>query len=232
MATPPPENPSDDDRIVRAAEAALGLGPPNLDPELDRAVAQWEQDFAGLADELAPVPPRPAVWAAIQAAITPPAAARPRLAANLNLWRGLTAASLVAAVLAWTLPRPEPARTPDTAASFPARPFLATPLTDRDGAPLYVAAYDPARSLLVAIPVGPAPPAGRTARLWLAAAGEAPVPVATLGPAAATVVTLSGAAAALASGPVAVVVTFEPAGAPLDSASDGVVAAHGRFVAY
>ena len=247
-----PDGQGPDDRAVFAAEIALGLAargtPPNgghgpaPDPALDAAVARWEHDFASLADTLAPVPPPPAVWAAVAAAVAHPAvsaagpAARPA-AGSLMLWRGLAAAAVAAAALAWLLPRPVPVATfpgpPAAPAAAPApQPLLISTLRDRDGTPAYVVAYQTARGTLLVVPVASPPPPGRTARLWLVSSGQPRTALASLDPAGVTMVTLPGAAAGAADPRATLVVTLEPAGLPLQSASDGVVTAHGGFAAY
>jgi anti-sigma-K factor RskA len=101
--------PMDDDDRALAAELALGLleGYARAaadrraaeDPAFARCVAVWEADFAGLTDDLAPVPPSPGAKRAVFSRLFDERRARS------PFWRGawpprlVTAASLVAVAL-------------------------------------------------------------------------------------------------------------------------------------
>lgn len=84
-----------------------------INPQLRRAVSQWEARLAPLADVLPEIEPPPRVWQAIQARIQPPRTAKSGLWENLSFWRISSFASglLVLALLVFVA-LPEP-RTPE-----------------------------------------------------------------------------------------------------------------------
>jgi anti-sigma-K factor RskA len=117
-----------------------------------------------------PVAPGPAVWAAIERATSPRAAAparRNRLREiwdNLFVWRGIALAGAVAAALLLVLPRGAPG------------PAMVAVLSAKSG-PVFTVAMKTNGALNIA-PVGhAAPPAGKVWQLWAVGQGEAPVPI-------------------------------------------------------
>ena len=72
------------------------------EPALAAEVAFWEERLAGLADTIAPVPPPPATWSRIEAAIGAPASGSSSIWQSLTFWRGfgLASATLAAASIA------------------------------------------------------------------------------------------------------------------------------------
>ena len=140
------------DKAIHAAEIALGLSTPEfVDADLDAEVARWEEWLGDFAQELPPEPPPPAVWHAIRSATQPAAPAWWRSTLDsLALWRGLSVLGFAVVALLVLLPRSAP-----VTLSSPGRTLLVSSLRQKEGTPLYVVTYDPARMLVIAVPAGP-----------------------------------------------------------------------------
>lgn len=167
-----------------AAEYALGTSPPRVRRRLaalarqDRIVAdalsEWERRLAVLADGVPGVTPPPRVWARIAARLgidTRPAAAEPPSPPawweRLGVWRGLTVASLVAAVALGVL---QYARPPAPIAG----PIVVV-LAGSDSKPALIATASRQDRFLTLKPVGNTTPgAGRVFELWALPQGGAP----------------------------------------------------------
>jgi len=246
MTAPRVPSPAEDDRNLRAAEIALGLAEDaernrmlRDDPSLERDVARWQHDLAALADELAPAPPSPQAWASLRDAVASEAAARPAPLASgframfdsLLLWRSLAGSGFAAAAVALLLlvraPGVEPVQPPMTT-----RALLVSPLLPRDGAPLYVMTYDAERATILVVPAATRAAADRMPQLWLVAKGaQDPIAIGALDPERPMALKLDASAARLIDADADLVITLEPAGAPVGPAAQGPVVAHGRFTA-
>jgi anti-sigma-K factor RskA len=232
-----------DDAEARAgARARLAT-----DPAFAAAVAAWEDRFAPLLDEVAPVPPPDALWARIAAgARLPPTiggvspSRRPRLWNSLGAWRIATAASLAAAVaaltvLVWRGPPPPPRPVPSTAAPAAATPapapapapVLVATLASPGGRTLFVATLDRARGVAIVAPVGRPPRGGRAPELWIIPAGGKPRAIGVFEGGRAAGRPLPGAAAGDAAGPAILAVSLEPPGGSPTGAPTGPVVATG-----
>ncbi|WP_427939973.1 anti-sigma factor [Acidiphilium sp.] len=156
--------------LLRGAERREFEAACARDPALAAEVAAWEERLLPLALAVPPVAPGPAVWAAIERATSPRAAAparRNRLREiwdNLFVWRGIALAGAVAAALLLVLPRGAPG------------PAMVAVLSAKLG-PVFTVAMKTNGALNIA-PVGhAAPPAGKVWQLWAVGQGEAPVPI-------------------------------------------------------
>ena len=156
--------------LLRGAERREFEAACARDPALAAEVAAWEERLLPLALAVPPVAPGPAVWAAIERATSPRAAAparRNRLREiwdNLFVWRGIALAGAVAAALLALLPRGTTG------------PAMVAVLSTKAG-PVFTVAMRTNGALNIA-PVGhAAPPAGKVWQLWAVGQGEAPVPI-------------------------------------------------------
>ncbi|MFY8115886.1 MAG: anti-sigma factor domain-containing protein [Rhabdaerophilum sp.] len=232
------------DPSILAAELALGLHGREAydaalrgDPGLRAAIEAWENDLAGLAETLPPLPPDPRLWDALRTQIAPKPSLVRRLFDSLALWR-LFAGGAVAACLALLLlprsiaPAPDmrPDRPPAVAQEISAPPLVVS-LLPREGAALYLGVYNPqARQLLVvSAQVEPVPVIG-TPRLWLVPddVGE-PVDLGPLRRAGETIIAIdAGLAPGMTAGS-GLVVTLEPGETPPLRDARGDVLAHGKL---
>jgi anti-sigma-K factor RskA len=225
MVAPQPDQPegvpvimttrlSEKDNIT-AAEYALGVlqGSARVafakrienEPAVAAVVRQWDEQFAPFADEIAPQTPsqKPSFWN------------------SLGLWRGLTVASLAAAVAigTWSL-RPLPDAPTDKA--------LVAQVAGEQGAVKLAAYYNPANGELRLNRVEGAAISGRALELWLIAGQEAPVSLGLLSNQANTRVMVPEALRAkFPKGVLAV--SDEPAGGSTTGAPTGAVLATGAL---
>jgi len=156
--------------VLSAAERSAVQARLAREPALRAEVEYWEQRLGTLASELAPVDPRPQVWAKIEAAI----AAEPRrrtLWQNLPFWRwtaigsaAIAAASVAASLAAFVyLARIQPAEAP-----------LIAKLESNGGGAGFLVAVDAGGGGLSVIPAALPDINARALELWLIAPGEQP----------------------------------------------------------
>lgn len=199
-----------EERDAMAGEYVLGTLPREeraeaevllvTDAAFAAAVRAWEDRLAPLDARTAPVPPPPAVWPRIEAAVGNPRASlddephvdpRARLAdaagpdadvidltRRLRLWRGFTAAAtalaagLAAVVVLDRLPAPDPVA---------AGRFVA--VVNSDGTkPALIVDVDTARGLVTVRPVAAEQPADRSLELWAVPEGQQPVSLGVIDP--------------------------------------------------
>jgi anti-sigma-K factor RskA len=240
MDKPPESAEPGEERLVRAAEIALGLGggielDPALgnDPTLAREIERWNAAFATLVDELEPAPPRPRVWAALARVVT---AAGPPQPANgwfqsLALWRTVAATSLATALVFGAL-FIETARESKPVVESRA-PLRVASLAPREGSPLFIATYDASQRSIVVIPAAFRPESGRVAEFWIALKdSDEPIPLGSLDPLRPTTISVSSVQGKTIDGETGLVVTSELAGAAPSPASPGPLIAHGRFESF
>ncbi|MET4727122.1 anti-sigma-K factor RskA [Lysobacter enzymogenes] len=172
---------------VRAGEYVLGVLDEQTraqtrqrirsDPAFGRLVAQWERRFNLLAQELPAAPVSPTLWRGVRTRLGWDEARSLSWWDRVGLWRGLTAATAIAALaLFWTgrAPHVAPPSTPPVAQEEEAaRPV--TPLTREDGRPGWLASVDKRAGKVLMVPIpSPADAQGRVGELWIIAKGEAP----------------------------------------------------------
>ena len=239
----------DHQRRLKAAEIALGLvdAEPQKqilrgDPALRNEVARWKQTLSWLADELPPVPPPKATWAALKARIddAPSISAGGSspgrfagLMTSLNWWRGLAGTGLaataaLAAILLWRMPEPVPAPTPATA-----RPqiVLVSSLLPKDGPPLFVVSFDMTTATIIAIPTAQDAVRGGIPQLWLVPKGDGdPIALGALALSRPSRIVLRADVATYADHAASLVITLEPAVVRDGYSERGPVIAHGVFV--
>jgi anti-sigma-K factor RskA len=232
------------DPSILAAELALGLHGREAyeaalrgDPGLRATIEAWENDLAGLAETLPPLPPDPRLLDALRTRIAPKPPLVRRLFDSLALWR-LFAGGAVAACLALLLlpraiaPAPEmrPDRPPAVAQEISAPPLVVS-LLPREGAALYFGVYNPqTRQLLVVSAQPEAMPVPGTPRLWLVPddVGE-PVDLGPLRRAGETIIAIDVVLAPGMKPGSGLVVTLEPGETPPLHDARGEVLAHGKL---
>jgi anti-sigma-K factor RskA len=168
-----------DGPALRAAELRL-----RRDPAFAADVARWQADLAPLAEAIAPVPPPPAAWTAIErelfrgdAGLSPaavPGVAR-ALARTLALWRGLAFGASAVAAVALALLIGRPASVPPAAPAAPPA-LLAASMASPDAAKvvLITATYDPVRGAVILTPAAKDASRGLTPELWVIVGKDKP----------------------------------------------------------
>jgi anti-sigma-K factor RskA len=214
-----------------AAEYALGLLPAEArrafeqrlktDPALAAELRQWDEHFMAFADDIAPVEPPAKIATAIEERIFAEAP-KPSLWNSLGFWRGLTIASLAAAVSlgAWNL-RPTPVA-PESG--------LVAQVAGETNAVKLVAYYDEAKGELRLNRTEGAAAAGRSLELWLIAGQDAPVSLGLLPTdASGKIIVAENLRTKLKGGVLAI--SDEPAGGSPTNAPTGAVLATGQLTA-
>ncbi|QQQ00854.1 anti-sigma factor [Lysobacter enzymogenes] len=172
---------------VRAGEYVLGVLDQDTraqtrqrmrsDPAFGRLVAQWERRLNLLAQELPPVPVSPTLWRGVRTRLGWDPVSPLSWWDRVGLWRGLTAATAIAALaLFWIGRAPQvapPSIPPIAQEEEAARPV--TPLAREDGRPGWLASIDKRAGKVLMVPIpSPADAQGRVGELWIIAKGEAP----------------------------------------------------------
>ena len=247
------DDPIMDDREALAAEYALGV--------LDRAdrdkaeallvsdsgfaaaVARWKSQLGAIVETVAPVAPSSGLWDRIDADIAPsvrrvaPAAAavaKPGFWSSLNVWRGMSFASMAAAAaLAVVVLSPNQLPTVAPAAVQVARVDLPAPVLMANGSEALVAAsFDPnSRQFLVTPATGVNVPEGRTMELWIIIGDKAPRSLGVIKAGASEAHILpKDVRADLAAG-ATLAISIEPMGGSKTGAPTGPVVATGKLTA-
>lgn len=217
-----------------AAEHALGVlsGPERAaaeartarDPAFAALVEAWRQRLAPMFDRVAPVQPAPHVWRGVERALPVNDNAR-----GLRFWRGATvgalglaAASLAVTVMLATRP-PPPAPMPAV--------LNASLASQSSGQPMFVAAYDPARKmLLITSLMSPGADPAHVHQLWVIPADGKPHSLGMIAPGASKAMPMPGPMAPmLEPGAVLAVSVEPPGGSPLKTAPSGPIAAAGKL---
>lgn len=234
-------NDYDDD--LRIAEYVLGV----LDAPQRRAVealiasdsryaarlAVWQERFAPLAEDMAPVTPPHYLWARILAAVPQPARVSPaldkpapagwRLWHSVMLWRWLTAGGLAAALVLSSLlllnQRP---------GDLPAQSALTAALQLEGGQAAFTATIDPQRRRIIIIPAAPIALNGRVAELWLIAPGGSPQSLGLLATDRAMTVAVPAELQRYAEPKTVFAISLEPAGGSPTGQPTGPVIAKGE----
>jgi anti-sigma-K factor RskA len=248
MSGPNHDQDPDDERVLRAAELVLGLTDRDRiadavqnDPDLEKEIRRWEEDFAQLVERLEPVEPKASAWAYVRAAlgnsqlasIGQPArhAARwTEVLDSLAFWRATAGASLAAGAVLGLLWFASQGGSPPSSGSS----LFISAILPKDGPPLYVATYDVPRSTIIVVPADAHEDRAGVPRLWLVPNNNSePIALGPLDPKAIVTVKLKPEIARFADAEAGLVVTLEPADAPLDGASAaGPVIAHGKFTIF
>jgi anti-sigma-K factor RskA len=209
-------------------EYALGVMPPAererfaADLEHDRnlrlRLAAWEERFASLGRDIAPVAPPADLFAKVEARLDGSASARKTRGWRVLLhgWRGFGfAGAAVLAVFAAILIAPRFAAAP---------PQMIATLRTPDALLALDVRFDAAAQILIVTRVAGAPEPSRDHELWLIAGGNPPVSLGVLPDAGAVTLALDGTLAAqLAGGTLAL--SDEPDGGSPSGAPTGAVLA-------
>ncbi len=215
---------------ITAAEYALGVlqGPARdafakrvaNEPTLAAVVRQWDEYFVDFAGEIALEHPPQHIEKALEKRLFP-AEQKPSFWNSLGLWRGLTAASLAAAIAVgtWSIqPIPE----------VPIGKAMVAQVAGEQGAVKLAAYYNPANGELRLNRVEGAAVAGRSLELWIIAGQDAPVSLGLLSDVANTRVTVPAALRdKFTKGILAV--SDEPQGGSTTGAPTGAVLATGAL---
>jgi len=182
--TSPNAHPQD----LRAAELALGVleGSPlaearaltRSDPDFAEAVETWELRLAALTEAVEPIAPPDRVWPLIRARLVREAA-NDNFWQSIDVWRGLTAASVaVAAACLGILLAPHQMPTPTTppaVVASAASPYVALVSAPDGGPSLAAVTVDASLRRIVVTPVALTEEQARSLELWVVPAdGTAP----------------------------------------------------------
>lgn len=194
------------------------------DAPLRRAVADWSNRLAPLADDIEPVEPPAAVLANIESALFGPTAGPAPFWQRLGVWRGLAIASLAGMVIfaglyAQTL-RPDD----------PATPLIATVSGDESAVRL-AALYEPETRTLRLNRRAGAPEPDRAFELWLIAGDAAPVSLGVLPSSTGFTVDVPEALAGRIGDGAVLAVSDEPSGGSPTGQPTGAVLATGEITA-
>ncbi len=236
MSPAAPDHPQD----LRAAEYALGVleGPAlaeakalsESDTAFADAVERWELRLAALADHVPEVRPPDRVWEAIRQRL--PAAANDNIRwwNSLDVWRGMTAASVaVGAIAIGMLVAPNPVSAPPPlapqVASAPWTALVAAP----DGGPSLAAiTVDNDLKRIVVTPIGLTEEQARSLELWVVPAdGAAPRSLGLVKAGGATV--LANVTLPVDARGAALAISREPAGGSPTGAPTGPILGVGKL---
>ncbi len=202
-----------------AAEARMAA-----DPAFAALVAAWRVRLAPLAGEIAPASAPAGLWGRIERGL--PANDNAMLTRRLRFWQGvsgaamaLAAACLAIAVLAVNQPptviRPQPG-------------VLLNASLQGDGAPMFVAAYDPDRKALIITSLArPGADPVHVHELWLIPADGKPRSLGLVEPGASHRMPMAESLAPMVEAGAALAVSIEPPGGSTKDGPSGPVAAKG-----
>ncbi|MDI1325889.1 MAG: anti-sigma factor [Brevundimonas sp.] len=155
-------------RVLSPAAEAAARAREAADPAFAAEVETWNEQLAGLADDIPPVAPSPYVWPRVEAGLPPVAANDNRRLAFWRTWAvgstGLLAASLAAVVVLLAQPSPVP---PVPAPAAPVAVTRVATLTLENGTAAMTIAYDPASGELYLAPTNEMAGDTRVPHLWL-----------------------------------------------------------------
>jgi anti-sigma-K factor RskA len=232
----------DDEHDLLAAEHALGvLHGAELtrarelvlaSPEFAEAVDAWRHTLAPIADEVSELPPRPGVWVAIEHALAG-AAGEPeklvQLRRKLRIWKGVSFASVAAAVIALWFAVLPPNRTGVPPANEPA--VLVASLSSEQTGTAVSAAYSPASRTVLVSPAMLQGAGGHQHELWIIPPGGEPVPVGLVTPGEAQRLPVAAAIAPHFRGRSTLAISVEPIGGSPTGKPTGPVIATGELSA-
>lgn len=216
---------STEERLGLEREAAA-------DPGLARAIRDWEDRLAPLADDLPGIAPRAEVWSRIEEAVR--ARGRPdvlpfaapsdlrRLRRSRALWRGLAGgATAIAASLAGILVLRPPLGSPETSS-------LVAVVNRAGDLPALIVRVDQRAGIVQVRPVAAETPASRSLELWSIAPGGTPRSLGVVG-AGVTRVAIPSGSSPLARD-VVLAVSVEPPGGSPSGTPTGPVIYSGKLI--
>lgn len=198
------------------------------DPEFAQLVDTWRARLAPLTEAVAPVVPSPAVWSAVERAL--PANDNTAVRRRLRFWRGATVGSLGLAAASLALAVMLATRPPVVLQGPSPAPILnASLMSQGDGeAPMFVAAYDPARQALIVTSLMKPDP-GHVHQLWIIPADGKPHPIGMIAPGASMAMPMPKAMVPMFAPGAAIVASVEPPGGSPANAPTGPIAAKGKL---
>jgi anti-sigma-K factor RskA len=230
-----------DDMSIAAAEYVLGLVSDEesttlelfaRDNELFRQeIAKWQGYVAEFAHELPEAAPPARVLASIKAKTqaaqprpVPQPVVRTRLRSvweNTGFWRGLSFASMAAALIIAAVAFREPAR--------PQAQKLVVTIARKEGATAFVASYDPTLRQIVLVPSAKLNIEGKVPELWIAARGGNAISLGVIDGAHAQQIIIPEQLAPHARTGSSLIVTLEPPGGAPGGVATGPAIAQGVF---
>jgi anti-sigma-K factor RskA len=210
--------------VMTAAERQAFAQRLSNDAALRAEVVYWENRLATLADDAAPVAPPASVYAAVEKRLfAETAPQKPGLLQSLGFWRGLSFASIAAAVALSAMLLTQPRGGGETAGT------LIAELAGESKAVRLAVAYDASAGALNINRVEGAAASGRVFELWLIEGGNAPVSLGVLpADARGTVVVPEQLRAKLPNAVLAI--SDEPTGGSPTGAPTGAVLATGQVL--
>lgn len=158
--------------LLENKERAAARARQEREPAFARMVAEWDERFAPLLDEVAPVIPDAGLWDRIRAELDAQANVAPILQTRrrgTNFWRAYSIAiTAVAAALLLAIGLDRARDTPVAPTPTPAetRTLIAS-LASEDGPTRLVVSYQSGTPSLLVTPAGLSAAAGRAYQLWL-----------------------------------------------------------------
>lgn len=207
--------------VLDGVERAAAQSRAAREPAFAAMVAGWEERLVPWAAEIAEVPPSPAVWDMIAAALPAAPIQKQSLWRNLALWRGLTlatgalaAACIGALIYLGTTPQSQ-------------QPLFAA--IDGGGHHHFVATLDKSSGSIAVVPAAYSADATRVPELWLIPSDGKPRPLGLLRADHAVTLTLSRDMLAQAVSNAVLAVSLEPPGGSPTGAPTGPVIATGKL---
>lgn len=198
--------------LMSMDEAAAFKARLTREPRLAALVLSWQEDFAGLADEVEAVPPPAKVWRGIDRRLFAGARGPRWMLAGIP---GLLAAALAVMLVFFPVV---------TGVQPPANPVYHIDLAGDDGTLIFAAGYDGETNELFVRPESGAPDAGTVRELWLIAGDNAPVSMGVLPDAAPARLPVSQDVAAQLDGAVLAISVEPPGGSPTGAPTGPVIA--------
>ena len=217
--------------VLSAHERASAEARMTADPAFAALVETWRERLAPMLEQLEPVAPPPAVWAAIDRAL--PANDNLAVRRRLRFWRGATIGSLGLAAASMAMAVMLATRPPVLLQPPAPPPILnASLMSQADGLqPLFVAAYDPARqALIVTSLVKPGADPAHVHQLWVIPADGKPHSLGMIEPGASKAMPMPKEMAPMFAPGSAIAVSVEPPGGSTSKEGpSGPIAAMGKL---
>ncbi len=214
--------------VLESVERARAEARMTRDIAFSRLVADWQEKLTPMASGLAEVTPPAAMWDRIASQLPAGAAAdnapQPGLWQSLAFWRGLTAASMVLAVVCLGLfinTGSFTGRTP------PPAPLLAS--IDGGGHRHFIATVDPSHGNVAVVPAAFAADATRVPELWLIPADGKPRALGILSATQSVTIAIPAALVPHATDNAVLAVSLEPQGGSTTGQPTGPVVASGKL---
>lgn len=214
-------------RLLDPGEAAECRLREAREPAFAALTVDWRARLAAFDAEVEPVAPARALWGRIEARLwDAPASRWSRIWNSAGLWRGLAAASVLAAIWLAALAPPEPV--PLESAGVPEARLISA-VASGESAVTLVAVLERGAAALSISRISGEPAPGRSLELWLIEGEAAPVSLGVLPETPQARVPLGAALAARIGAGAVLAISDEPAGGSPDAGPSGPVVATGAL---